>query len=45
MTLVEWRQILDAILIASEAIDKWYLKGIKRVLLKLDLKKAYEKVD
>ena len=45
IALAEGRQILDAILIASEAVDKWSLKGRKGVLLKLNLEKAYDKVD
>lgn len=45
MAFVEERLILDAILIASEAVDDWSLKGKKGVLLKLDLEKAYDKVD
>ena len=44
MAFVEERQILDAILIALEAIDEWSSKGRKGVLLKLDLEKAYDKV-
>ncbi|TYK28534.1 hypothetical protein E5676_scaffold629G001780 [Cucumis melo var. makuwa] len=43
MAFVEERLILDAILIASEAVDDWSLKGKKGVLLKLDLEKAYDK--
>ena len=45
MAFVEGRQILDAILIASEVVDQWSSKGRKGVLLKLDLEKAYDKVD
>ena len=45
MAFVEGRQILDAILTASEAVDEWSLRGRKGVLLKLDLEKAYDKVD
>ena len=45
MAFVVGRKILDAILIASEAIDEWSLKGRKGVLLKLDLDKACDKVD
>ena len=45
MAFVEGRQILDAILIASKAVDEWSLRGRKCVLLKLDLEKAYDKMD
>ena len=45
MAFVEGRQILNAILIGSKAVDEWSLKGRKGVLLKLDLEKAYDKVD
>ena len=42
---MEGRQIVDAILIASQAVEEWSLKGRKGFLLKLDLEKAYDKVD
>ena len=45
MAFVEGRQILDAILIAFEAVDDWSSKGRKGILLKLDLEKTYDKVD
>ena len=45
MAFVKGRQILDAIFIASEVVDDRSLKGKKIVLLKLDLEKAYDKVD
>ena len=45
MVFVEGRKILDAILTASESLEEWRANGKKSALLKLDLEKAYNKVD
>ena len=45
MASMEGRQIFYAILVASDAVDEWSLKGRKGILLKLDLERAYDKVD
>ena len=42
---VEGRQILDAVLIANEAIDVVLKKNENGILCKLDIKKAYDNVD
>ena len=42
---VEGRQILDASLIANEVIDSMLKKKEKWVLCKLDIKKAYDKIN
>ena len=42
---VEGRQILDASLIASEVIDSMLKKKEKGVLYKLDIEKAYDKIN
>ena len=42
---VEGRQILDASLIANEVIDSMLKKKEKGVLCKLDIKKAYDKIN
>ena len=42
---VERRQILDAVLIANEAIDSVLKINENGILCKLDIKKAYENVD
>ena len=42
---VEGRQILDAVLIANEAIDSVLKNNENGILCKLDIKKAYENVD
>lgn len=42
---VEDRQILDASLIANEIIEEWHRKKIQGVVIKLDIEKAFNKVD
>ena len=42
---VEGRQILDAILIANEAIDSLLKRNESGVLCKLDLEKAYDHIN
>ena len=42
---VEGRQILDASLIANEVIDSMLKKKEKGVLCKLDIEKAYDKIN
>ena len=42
---VEGRQILDAVLVANEAIDSIVRGNSSAVLCKLDLEKAYDHVD
>lgn len=42
---MEGRNILDAILIASEAVREWNAKKKRGFLLKLDYEKAYNVVD
>ena len=41
---VEGRQILDVVLIANEAIDSLIKGNESRVLCKLDIKKAYDRI-
>lgn len=45
MAFVEDKQITDAILITNEAIDYWEAKKIKGCVLKLDIEKAFDKVN
>ncbi|KAA0055625.1 LINE-1 retrotransposable element ORF2 protein [Cucumis melo var. makuwa] len=45
MAFVKGRQITDAILIANEAIDYWRVKKIKGFVIKLDLEKAFDKIN
>ena len=42
---VEGRQILDASLIANEVVDSMLKKKEKWVLYKLDIEKAYDKIN
>ena len=42
---VEGRQILDAVLIANEAIDSLLKRNESGVLCKLDLEKAYDHIN
>ena len=42
---VEGRQILDAVLIANEAIDSTLKNNENDILCKLDIEKAYDNVD
>ena len=42
---VEGRQILDAVLIANEAIDSTLKNNESAILCKLDIEKAYDNVD
>ena len=44
-TFVEGRQILDASLMANDLIDEWERKKQKGVVIKLDMEKAFDKVD
>ncbi|XP_023518084.1 uncharacterized protein LOC111781628 [Cucurbita pepo subsp. pepo] len=45
IAFVEGRQILDATLMANELIDEWERKKQKGVVIKLDMEKAFDKVD
>lgn len=42
--LVEWRQILDAVLISNETIDSMLKSNNFGVLCKFDIEKAYDHV-
>ncbi|RVW54250.1 LINE-1 reverse transcriptase-like [Vitis vinifera] len=41
----DFRQILDASLMANEVIDNWNKKGDKGVICKLDIEKAYDSIN
>ncbi|KAA0039966.1 LINE-1 retrotransposable element ORF2 protein [Cucumis melo var. makuwa] len=45
MTFVKGRQIIDAILVANEAIDYWRVKKIQGFVIKLDIEKAFDKLN
>ncbi|TYK29463.1 LINE-1 retrotransposable element ORF2 protein [Cucumis melo var. makuwa] len=45
MAFVKGRQIIDAILVANEAIDYWRVKKIKGFVIKLDIEKAFDKLN
>lgn len=45
ITFVKGRQITDEILIANEAIDYWKCKKIKGFVFKLDIEKAFDKIN
>lgn len=45
MAFVKNRQISDAILIANAAIDLWRVKKVRDLIIKLDVEKAFDKVD
>lgn len=45
MAFVKGRQITDAILIANEAIDYWRTKKVKGLVIKLDIEKAFGKIN
>lgn len=42
---IEGRQILDPILIANEVVEEYRAKKKKGWILKLDLEKAFDRVD
>lgn len=42
---IDGRQILDAILIASETVGEWEALNKSGFILKLDYKKVYDKLD
>lgn len=45
MAFIEGRQIMDAVLIANEAIDSEWVKRKPGILCKLDIEKAYDHVN
>lgn len=45
MDFIGGRQITDAILIANEAIDFWRVKKVKGHVIKLDIEKAFDKIN
>ncbi|KAL4032276.1 hypothetical protein IC575_005346 [Cucumis melo] len=45
LAFVKNRQITDAILMANEAVDFWKVKKIKGFILKLDIEKAFDKLN
>ena len=45
MAFVKERQITDAILIANEAIDYWKVKKTRGFVIKLDIAKAFDKIN
>ncbi|KAJ9676862.1 hypothetical protein PVL29_022056 [Vitis rotundifolia] len=42
---VQGRQILDASLIANEVLDYWKERGVKGLICKLDIEKAYDSIN
>ncbi|KAJ9686353.1 hypothetical protein PVL29_015315 [Vitis rotundifolia] len=42
---VQGRQILDASLIANEVLDYWKKRGVKGLICKLDIEKAYDNIN
>lgn len=45
MAFVGGRQIIDAILLANEAIDYRKIKKVKGFVIKLDIEKAFDKIN
>ncbi|KAL0555833.1 hypothetical protein IC582_004334 [Cucumis melo] len=45
LAFVKGRQIIDAILVANEAIDYWRVKKIQGFVIKLDIEKAFDKLN
>lgn len=45
LAFVKNRQITYAILMANEALDYWKVKKIKGLILKLDIKKAFDNLN
>lgn len=45
LVFIEGRKIIDSCLIANELIEEWIRKGNKRMIIKLGIKDAFNKVD